>query len=55
MDHIRARLFEILTDPPDDDRVGNSISGFILVLIAVNVVVCVLEPVPSAAVRAMKR
>lgn len=47
MDRIRARLFEILTDPADDDRFGNGISGFILVLIAVNVVVCILETVDA--------
>ena len=47
MDRIKARIFEILTDPPDDDRLGNFISGAILILIAVNVVVCILETVEA--------
>lgn len=47
MDRFKARVFEILTDPPDDDRLGNYISGAILILIAVNVLVCILETVES--------
>ncbi len=47
MKKIKARIFEILTDPPEGDRVGNVIFNSILILIAVNVLVCIVETVES--------
>ena len=47
MKKIKARIFEILTDPPEGDRVGNVIFNSILILIAVNVTVCIVETVES--------
>lgn len=45
MKKIKARIFEIFTDPPEGDRVGNVI--FNSILIAVNVTVCIFETVES--------
>jgi voltage-gated potassium channel len=43
----KERIYEILSDPPEGDVLGNTISISILVLIAVNVFIGILETVPS--------
>ncbi len=40
---IRKRMYEIVIEPPINDRIGNCFSLFILLLIACNVLVCILE------------
>ena len=47
MKKVKARVFEILTDPPEGDRIGNAIFNSILILISVNVAVCIVETVES--------
>jgi voltage-gated potassium channel len=47
MESAKRRVYQILTDPPDEDRIGNAFSTFIFVLIAVNVIATVLETVQS--------
>ena len=44
---MKKRIYEILSDPPKGDIVGNTVSVSILLLIAVNVFVGILETVPS--------
>ncbi len=50
MESAKRRVYQILTDPPDDDRIGNAFSTFIFLLIAVNVLATVLETVHSLGV-----
>lgn len=45
MQKLRQRIYEIVAEPPEGDRLGNLVTGFILVLIAVNVTVGILETV----------
>jgi voltage-gated potassium channel len=47
MESVKLRVYQILTDPPEGDRVGGAFSTFIFVLIAVNVLATVLETVRS--------
>ncbi|WP_372370215.1 ion transporter [Candidatus Uabimicrobium sp. HlEnr_7] len=44
---MKKRIYQILSDPPKGDIVGNTISIGILLLIAVNVFVGILETVPE--------
>ncbi len=46
---IKQRVFEILVEPPEGDKVATAISFSILVLIALNVIVCVVETHPELA------
>jgi voltage-gated potassium channel len=43
----KERIYQILSDPPEGDVVGNTISISILALIALNVFVGILETVPK--------
>lgn len=47
MESAQCRVYQILTDPAEDDRVGNAFSNFIFALIFVNVLATVLETVQS--------
>ena len=47
MQAVRKRIYEIIAEPPEGDRLGNFVTGAILVLIAVNVTVGVLETVDA--------
>ena len=47
MGQIRKRVYEIIAEPPEGDRLGNFVTGFILVLIAVNVTIGILETIDS--------
>jgi voltage-gated potassium channel len=50
MESAKRRVYQILTDPADEDRVGQLLSTFIFVLILVNVLATVLETVQSLGV-----
>ncbi len=47
MQRIKQRLYEIVAEPPEGDKIGNVVNIAILSLIAVNVMVGILETVPS--------
>jgi voltage-gated potassium channel len=49
---MRRRVFEILTGPRHNDRVGRAISGLLLLLIAANVTASILETDQDIARRA---
>lgn len=44
---LRKRVYEIIAEPPEGDRIGNFVTGAILVLIAVNVTLGILETVDA--------
>lgn len=45
MDKIKLRVYQLVVDPPEGDRLGNAINVGILILIAINVTVGLLETV----------
>lgn len=47
MQAVRNRIYEIIAEPPEGDRLGNFVTGAILVLIAVNVTLGILETVDA--------
>ncbi len=49
MENVRRRVYELLIDPPEGDRLAKGVSLFILGLIAVNVIVSVAETEPDLA------
>lgn len=52
MERLKQRMYEIVADPPEGDKLGNFVNFAILTLIAVNVIVGILETVPSLNAKA---
>lgn len=47
MERYKQRTYEIVADPPEGDKLGNNVNIFILILIALNVLIGILETVTA--------